>query len=78
MSDTEDCKCGGTLYRIVGLRYDRDGMRDARFCEDCKTVFSTHAHGFEKHLVLKDSMESRQRERVIGLLRQALHDVEEG
>lgn len=48
-----DCgKCGEELYVIKGLCFDRDGIREARYCEGCGTVFSSHAHGLVQHKVL--------------------------
>ena len=44
------CKCGANLYRISGLtRYDnRDGIREAAWCDSCYTLFSSHAFGLSE------------------------------
>ena len=53
-------KCGYELHVIKGLCYDRDGIREARFCPHCLTVFSTHAHGFEEKYVLGKALAEKQ------------------
>ena len=44
------CKCGANLYRISGLtKYDnRDGIREAAWCDSCHTLFSSHAFGLSE------------------------------
>ena len=50
------CKCGANLYRISGLtRYDnRDGIREAAWCDSCYTLFSSHAFGLSEIVKLTD------------------------
>lgn len=69
-------KCGERLYRVEGLCHDRDQMRENRWCEECKTMFSCHAHGFAARLVLKDFYVGKARERIAGLLHAALNELE--
>ncbi len=38
-------KCGEILYIIKGLRTDRDGMREDRYCPGCHTRYGSRAHG---------------------------------
>jgi hypothetical protein len=68
-------KCGEDVYRIKGLHHDREQMRDDCWCEDCKTMFSCHAHGLEKRLVLKDVYRGEARIRIKNLLLQALDEI---
>ena len=51
------CKCGANLYRISGLtRYDnRDGIREAAWCDSCYTLFSSHAFGLSEIGKLTDT-----------------------
>lgn len=76
---TMDCpKCGEQVYIVKGLHHDRDDMRDNRWCEECKIMFSCHAHGLEERLVLKDVYESEAKGRIERLLRAALAEVAHG
>lgn len=51
MTDTKKeypCKrCGGKLVEIPDC-FDRDGIRRAGRCEDCRTVFASYAHGYSE------------------------------
>jgi hypothetical protein len=69
-------ECGARLYVVQGLCHDRDGMRNNRWCEECKVMYSTHASGFNQRLVLKDAYEGKARERIAGLLHAALNELE--
>jgi hypothetical protein len=41
-----DCNtCGGELYEIEGLRTDRDGIRNDKYCAECETRWGSRAHG---------------------------------
>ena len=52
-----NCKCGANLYRVSGLtRYDnRDGIREASWCDSCYTLFSSHAFGLSEIGKLTDT-----------------------
>lgn len=69
-------KCGEEVYTVQGLHHDRDDMRNNRWCEACKTMFSCHAHGFVERLVLKDEYEGTAKDRIAGLLKAALRELE--
>ena len=48
-----DCpNCGEELFVIEGLHFDRDGIRNARYCADCHIVYGVHAAGFSIHAKL--------------------------
>lgn len=72
-----DCpKCGEELHKIEGLCMDRDGIRSARFCNGCLTVFSTHAHGLSAEYVLIDRYAPKAKDRVINALKTAIRELE--
>lgn len=50
--------CGEDLYRIDGLHYDRDGIRDARFCATCGIVYGVHAAGYSKQFQLFETQKA--------------------
>lgn len=54
------CKCGAELYRVSGLtHYDnRDGIREAAWCDSCRILFSSHAHGLSVIGYLHNKLEA--------------------
>jgi len=71
-----ECKdCGEETHRIEGLCFDRDGMRNARFCNECKVVYAVYSHGMEKVYVLQDRYAGKAKNRIVGLLSQALREL---
>lgn len=75
--DNYECNnCGSPTYRIDGYRLDRDGMRDCRFCPDCKVVLKVTCSGFDVEHVLKDRYDGTAKARIDYSLRQALAELE--
>lgn len=73
----DECpKCGEEMFTVEGLHNDRDGVRNDRWCENCLTMFSSHAHAFRERLVLKDRFAGKAKNRIAGLLRAALEELE--
>lgn len=78
MRGPDECpKCGERLAKVDGCTVgDVDGIRCNRWCEDCKIMFTTHAHGYEPRLVLRDVYEGEAKARLAQALRAALVEVE--
>jgi transcriptional regulator NrdR family protein len=78
MSKRDGCpKCGEPLCIVQGCTEggDRDGIRNNRWCEQCKTMFACHAYGFSERLVLMDKYRGAAKERIVGLLQDALREL---
>lgn len=76
MSSDTCPKCGEQLYRISGLYYDRDGIRDARFCSECLSVFATYVHGYSLKYRLKGKYECEGKEKLLETLNHAISILE--
>jgi hypothetical protein len=63
------CKCGAKLYRVSGLtHYDnRDGIREAAWCDSCRILFSSHAHGLNVIGYLHNKLESSDDKKISGI-----------
>ena len=71
-----DCpNCGEEMFVLHGLTFDRDGIRDARYCCWCHSLYACHARGFslvkQEHIV-KDSDVIYQLKRTIAQLQSIL------
>lgn len=68
-------QCKEDLYIVEGLCTEHDAIRSNRWCEECKVMYSCHAHGLVRRLVLKDRFEGTAKERIRDLLQTALIDL---
>jgi transcriptional regulator NrdR family protein len=67
------CKqCGHELYTVKNLtEYDHhDGIREARYCNNCHILFSSHAHGLNKIATLSTKTEKQLQSKNAALLQQ--------
>lgn len=72
-TDSSDCKkCGGTLYIIEGVRFDRDQMRNARYCAECHTLWACYAEGL---CVAKEGVDMSELKQQNIMLRNTLSTV---
>ena len=69
-----DCQC--ETFRIQGYTLDRDGIRDARFCPECKTVLRLTCSSFQPYLVMKDKYGAMAKQRIIYALKTAIKELE--
>lgn len=70
------CKnCNGQLYRIRGLCLDRDGIREAAYCDTCNIIFSVHASGDRIYKVFKEPYSQAEREQIISLCESIIEQV---
>ena len=56
-------ECYEPLYTIQGLCFDRDGIRNAAWCERCKVVWATLSHGLSMQYVLQKPPQKVNRSR---------------
>jgi hypothetical protein len=60
------CKvCGGEVFKIRGFCLDRDGIREAEYCDVCGTIWKVTCSGTSKYRILKPVYDKPEREKLI-------------
>lgn len=68
-------ECGYDTFTIEGLCYDRDGMRESQWCDECGIVYKSTAHGLVKKYRCIDYYNGKAKERIASLAEQILAEV---
>lgn len=76
MSNKLECeKCGNKLYRIKDFCLDRDGMREAAYCDYCSIIYRVTSSRVSIYKVLKPQYGPTERESIIHLCESIIEDV---